>query len=80
MSVRRLRFIMDRGFTKEKEKWEAETVFFAQMEDINEKVKELFEELASGKRMVFGQEDEEEGKAPEKEDEADKLNLDEPDK
>jgi len=80
MAVRRLRFIMDRGFTREKEKWEAETVFFAQMEDINEKVKELFEELASGKRMVFGQEDEEGGtKAPEK-DEVDTLNLDEPDK
>ncbi|MBM4148221.1 MAG: hypothetical protein FJ224_04180 [Lentisphaerae bacterium] len=75
-AVRRLHFIMDRGLTKEEEKSAVETVFFGLKEDMNKKVKDLFEELASGRKRVFGEP--EEDKTPVV-DEVDKLNLDEPD-
>jgi hypothetical protein len=79
VAVRRLHFIMDRGLIKEAEKEAVETVFFNLKEDMNKTVQALFDELASGKRFVFGQAEGSEDKAPDREEE-DKLNLDEPDK
>jgi tetratricopeptide (TPR) repeat protein len=78
-AVRRLRFIMNGGLTREKEKVEVETVFFGLNEDMNKNVQTLFDDLASGKRMVFAQEEETGSKQQPAAEEEDKLNLDEPD-
>jgi tetratricopeptide (TPR) repeat protein len=80
-SVRRLRFIMAKGLTKDQEKSPIENVFFKLNEDINQKVKDLFDALAAGKKNVY-QEYAEKAEGDKAKDVEEKvtLNLDEPDK
>lgn len=80
MAVRRLRFIMDRGLTKEQEKSPIESVFFSLDEDMNQKVRDLFEKIAAGPKTLYeNYVDKADEASKDVEDEDDNLDLDVPD-